>query len=227
MYIKTADFSGLVHVVRLLILAMTAIGALSIGSIANAVEASNEQAQPTDNGEEAVDEPEVPIKIHPLQVRPGLDGAIVLGIGIPALALEAITPTLGRTLPGPVPIANLPYGDDVVLGNYNLKAMGVSDVLLWSSMGAPFLIHLAEDIVWAVKQKNGHLGAIRAGSDALILLQVLAVNFLVTGVMKSAIGRHRPLAYLEPDDFSGTEQEKLIDDQVDTPVIERNSVPHA
>lgn len=80
--------------------------------------------------------------------------------------------------------------DRTVIGNRSPAAQTTSDVFLYSAMGLPLLADLAD--VLATRPPDGLRGF---GKDALVLVETVALNFLLNNTIKFAVGRARPLAY--------------------------------
>ncbi len=89
--------------------------------------------------------------------------------------------------------------DHRVLDNHNPAAKVTSDVFVYTAMGAPFAADLADVLI----HKRG---ARSWGKDAIVLLEVMSVNFALTNTIKYAILRPRPFSYgLDGSDRDPTE----------------------
>jgi len=78
--------------------------------------------------------------------------------------------------------------DRQVLDNYNPAAVTVSDVFLYSSMGAPFVADFADVMLH-------RRGARSWGKDAIVLAEVMGINLALTNTIKFAVLRPRPYTY--------------------------------
>lgn len=156
-----------------------------------------------------------PRPMHPTPARWALDAAITAGAGVPFLVLTyGVAP---RQDPAP-----LGQPDDVgaidraAVGHYDPAAATASDALLYSTMAAPFVIHAIEAGLDTRRYGRGrrHFGG-RYGTDALLLAQTLAINGLLTELLKSAVERARPLAHLDPNEVDAEDRDELGQDQAD------------
>ena len=94
--------------------------------------------------------------------------------------------------------------DRRVLNNHNPAAKVTSDVFVYTAMSAPFVADLADVLI----HKRG---AKSWGKDALVLLEVMAVNFALTNTIKFAILRPRPFTYgLDGSDRDPTEGDSRL-----------------
>jgi membrane-associated phospholipid phosphatase len=94
--------------------------------------------------------------------------------------------------------------DRLVLDNHNPAAKVTSDVFVYTAMSAPFVADLADVVI----HKRG---AKSWGKDALVLLEVMAVNFALTNTIKFAILRPRPFTYgLDGSDRDPTEGDSRL-----------------
>lgn len=86
--------------------------------------------------------------------------------------------------------------DRRVLGNANVAAAHASDALLYTAIAAPFLADLGDALVTG-RRTTGSLrhGAGGWARDAVVLLEVFAVNLGLTNVVKYAVRRPRPYSY--------------------------------
>jgi len=64
---------------------------------------------------------------------------------------------------------------------------------------------------WSTVRGRGFL--VRYGTDVLLLAEALAVNALLTEVLKTAIRRPRPYTFLDPADVDPSQREALVDAQ--------------
>lgn len=140
-----------------------------------------------------------PAHESPLALFPAVDFPLTIG----AVAAGLVPEVLKGELKGPhcglmCDPADVNALDRSVIGNRSVAAAKASDALLYSLMAAPFVIDLIDAL--ATGARSGQRGAMRAAArgwatDLVILGEVLAVNFLVTNVVKQAVMRPRPLVY--------------------------------
>jgi membrane-associated phospholipid phosphatase len=147
---------------------------------------------------------------HPLIVRPLPELALTVGAGIPWLMLEygpgerlPFTPPTGEPDVGPM--------DRVAVDRYDPRAAQVSDAVLYTLIGAPIAVHGIESGMWA--RRSGGRGGQRFATDLLVLGESLAWTGLTTAILKNAVRRPRPLAYVDPDSVDAAIEEDLLEDQ--------------
>jgi membrane-associated phospholipid phosphatase len=146
------------------------------------------------------------------QVRPVLDLTITIGAAAPSLALGFwVERSLPLNVPTPGSEADVGRFDRVALGRFEEAPATASDVLLAVSVAAP-LVYLGMEAGlrrrgWGAVRGRGFL--IRYGTDVLIFAQALAINSLLTEILKASIGRPRPYSYLDPDEVDPDRREAL------------------
>jgi membrane-associated phospholipid phosphatase len=148
-----------------------------------------------------------------VKIRPVLDLSITVGMAAPSLALGLwVERSLPLNVPMPGADADVGRFDSVALGRFENGPRIASDVLLAVSLAAPFVYHGIEAGLrrrgWGEVRGRGFL--VRYGTDLVVLAQALALNALVTEVLKASIGRPRPYAYLDPDEVDPDRREELI-----------------
>ena len=135
----------------------------------------------------------------PLQLFPAVDFPVTIG----AVAAGLVPELLKRELAGPhcglmCDPADVNALDRSVIGNRSAAAASASDGLLISLIAAPFVLDLVDALATGARggQRGWGRAAARGWATDLVLLgEVLAVNFLVTNVVKQAVMRPRPLVY--------------------------------
>jgi membrane-associated phospholipid phosphatase len=152
----------------------------------------------------------------PVRVRPALDLTITLGAAAPSLGLGLwVEPSLPNNVPTPGTRPHVKKIDEIALGRYQPASAIASDVMLAVAITAPFIYHAIEAGVrrrgWSQIRGRGFL--VRYGTDVLILAEALAVESLLTEVLKTAIRRPRPYTYLDPADVSPSVRSALVQDQ--------------
>ncbi|MCA9718251.1 MAG: phosphatase PAP2 family protein [Myxococcales bacterium] len=158
---------------------------------------------------------------HPARVRWGLDAGITLGAAGTFFILEAwVTPQLPADAPPSMPTLSSP--DDKAVGHFRPNAALASDVFLYSSMAAPLIYHGIE----AGLRKDKPFG-LRYGTDVMIYAETLALNLLITEILKNAIGRPRPLVYVDPDAVDADVREKLLEEQASADSLKSFPSGHA
>lgn len=151
-----------------------------------------------------------------LRIRPVLDLSIVIGAAAPSLALGLwVTPSLPRAavVPGsPDDVGRLDRG---ALGRFDDASATASDALLGVSIAAPLVVHALEAGLRrrGVSSVRGRGFLPRYGTDLVIYAEVLAINGLLTQILKASIRRPRPYTYLDPEDVDPSQREELIDAQ--------------
>ena len=155
---------------------------------------------------------EIPEFAHPLRVRPALDLAITFGAAVPYLVLY-VGAAADQPVALPTQAPQVSSFDRLALGHFRPDAARASDVLLYSLIAAPLVIHGVE------AGASGRDFGPRFGTDALVLAETLAVTGLVTELFKGAIGRYRPFTYLDPSDFSGEVRDELVEEQSEPDVM--------
>lgn len=133
---------------------------------------------------------------HPLQIWPAVD-LPVIALGL-ALHFGADFADRGLRWAGCSACDRSALGglDRRVLGNEDLTAAHVSDALLFTAIGAPFLADLADALASGRRAPGGPRHAAAGwGKDAVVLLEVLAVNLGLTDLVKFAVRRPRPYSY--------------------------------
>lgn len=140
-----------------------------------------------------------PAHESPLTLFPAVDFPLTIG----AVAAGLVPEVLKGELAGPhcglmCDPADVNALDRSVIGNRSVAAAKASDALLYSLIAAPFVLDLIDAL--ATGARSGQRGSMRAAArgwatDLVVLGEVLAVNFLVTNVVKQAVMRPRPLVY--------------------------------
>lgn len=151
-----------------------------------------------------------------IQVRLGLDLAITLGAAAPTLGLALwVEPSLPDVTPMPGTEPDVGKFDELALGRYEEAPAIASDVLLGVAIAAP-LSYLAAE---AALQRRGYSNIrgrgflARYGTDLIIMAEAIAINSLLTQILKAAIRRPRPFTYLLPSEVDADQREELLDDQ--------------
>jgi membrane-associated phospholipid phosphatase len=154
-----------------------------------------------------------------VRIRPALDIAILVGAAVPSVALGVwVTPSLPS-------MVDAPRTDDDEIGRFDRSALGryddryakVSDALLGVSIAAPVGYHALEAALYrrGYSQARGRGFLARFGTDLVVYGQALAINELLTQILKAAIRRPRPYAYLDPATLDGPARAELIADQME------------
>jgi membrane-associated phospholipid phosphatase len=127
----------------------------------------------------------------PYRVNPALDiGLIVVGGAVAAtpqlFAQETLRPWCGLDCD-----SNSINGlDRAALGQDSDRARAASDYLFFASMGVPFVFDAVDVAVSAP-----HDGWCGYGSDSLVLLETLALNFYLQNLVAFTVRRPRPYVY--------------------------------
>jgi membrane-associated phospholipid phosphatase len=155
----------------------------------------------------------------PVRVRPVLDLTLTIGAAAPTLGLGLwVEPGLPDARPRPGTTPEVARIDRIALGRYEPAPDVASDVLLAAAVIGPVVYHAIEAGVrrrgWSPLRGRGFL--VRWGTDLLILAQTAAINALLTEVLKAAIHRPRPYAYLTPEDVDPSLRDELMADQTAT-----------
>lgn len=157
-----------------------------------------------------------------VRIRPALDISILVGAAVPSVALGVwVTPSLPSMVNAPLSdTSDIGRFDRVALGRYDHTSATVSDALLGVSIALPVAYHALE----AGLHRRGYSRArgrgflARFGTDLVVYGQALAINELLTQILKASIRRPRPYAYLDPADVGEDVRAKLIEDQSDVDV---------
>lgn len=149
----------------------------------------------------------------PVRVRPGLDAMIIVGAAAPGIALGLwVEPALQNNVPTPGADPHVKKIDRVALDRFATGPNIASDVLLGTSVLAPFVYHAIEAGVrrrgWSPVRGRGFVP--RYGTDVVILLETLAVNALLTQLLKTAIRRPRPFTFIDPDTVDPSIRDELV-----------------
>jgi membrane-associated phospholipid phosphatase len=148
-----------------------------------------------------------------VRVRPILDLTITAGAAAPSLVLGL---WVERSLPLNVPMP----GADADVGRFDRAALGrfedapriASDVLLAVGLAAPLVYHGIEAGLrrrgWGDVRGRGFF--VRYGTFLVLYGQTLAINGLLTEILKASIGRPRPYAYLDPDEIDAGSRDELM-----------------
>lgn len=151
-----------------------------------------------------------------IRVRPVLDLTITVGAAAPSLALGLwVERGLPNNLPMPGEEADVVAFDEVALGRFEKAPATASDVLLGIGVAAPLVYHAVEAALrrrgWARVRGRGFL--VRYGTDLVLYAQALAINALLTEILKASIQRPRPYVFLDPQDVDADQREALMDAQ--------------
>jgi len=160
------------------------------------------QREADDADEEATSEEEV--AADPFAVDLAVDLPIIGLTGAVFLATEYTKDRLAWDGCHACDTSHIGPLDHRVLDNHNPAAKVTSDVFVYTAMGAPFVADLADVLL----HKRG---ARSWGKDALVLLEVMGVNFALTNTIKYAIHRPRPFTYgLDGSDRDPTEGDSRL-----------------
>lgn len=144
--------------------------------------------------------------IHPADARWAVDGPIALG----SLAVGF---TMQLWVAKQLPLEPLPPDpalgafDRTVHARYDRGASLTAEILQISGGLLPFLVHTIE-----AAPHRGRVLA-RLSRDFLIYEEAAGITLLSSEIIKFAVRRPRPLAYANPDDYTGPEREALLDAQ--------------
>ena len=188
-------------------------GPRSVPSI-QAVETPSEASSPASPPASPSQSPRAPA-VEPFtefRVRPILDLTITVGAAAPSLALGYwVERSLPLRMPTPGAEADVGRFDSVALGRFQEAPAIASDVLLAVSVAAPLVYNAVEAGLrrrgWGAVRGRGFW--VRYGTDVLIFAQAIAINSLLTEVLKSAIERPRPFTYLDPADVDPDVRDEL------------------
>lgn len=142
-----------------------------------------------------------------MRVRLGVDLTLSLGAAASALTAQyLVSPHL--PVPATPPEPNLSKLDRNASGQWNPAHGGASWGMMGASILLPFIYNGIESAPFAGR------GATRFGVDSLILGETLAINLLVTELLKFSVGRPRPLVYVDPQTINDEKSKAmLIEDQ--------------
>lgn len=88
--------------------------------------------------------------------------------------------------------------DRPVLGNEDVAAARASDALLYTAIAAPFVADLGDALLTGRRAGGSYRHAASGWArDAVVLVEVLAVNLALTNLVKYAVRRPRPYSYEE------------------------------
>ena len=152
-----------------------------------------------------------------LRIRPILDTAIILGTAAPSFALALwVEPSLPENLPMPGTEPNVGSFDAIALGRFEEAPAIASDVLLAVSFAAPLVYHAVEAGVRrrGISKVRGRGFLPRYMTDLVLIAQAIAVNGLITEILKASLQRPRPYTYLTCDDVAPDQCQELMDKQV-------------
>ncbi|WP_181197469.1 phosphatase PAP2 family protein [Enhygromyxa salina] len=146
--------------------------------------------------------------VHPANARWAVDGPIALGSLAVGFTMQL---WVTKQLPlDPLPTRPALGGfDRSVHARYSKRASLGAEVLQISGGLLPFLVHTIE-----AAPHRGRVLA-RLSRDFLIYEEAAGLTLLTGEIIKYAARRPRPLAYANPDDYSGAEREALIEAQAD------------
>jgi membrane-associated phospholipid phosphatase len=145
-------------------------------------------------------------EVHPADARWAVDGPIALGSLAVGFTMQL---WVAKQLPLDPLALNPSIGafDRTVHARYDRVASLTAEVLQISGGLLPFLVHTIE--------ASRHRGRVlrRLSRDFLIYEEAAGLTLLSSEIIKFAVRRPRPLAYANPDDYTGAEREALIDNQ--------------
>jgi membrane-associated phospholipid phosphatase len=154
-----------------------------------------------------------------VRARWGLDLALTLGVAAPTAAMGLwVQPSLPDTVPAPGTDPGVGRFDRLALGRFENGPKVVSDVLLAVAIATPLAYHAVE----AAFQRRGYSRArgrgflARYGTDLVLIAEAIAINALVTEILKTAVRRPRPYTFMDPLDVPAQERQALIDAQTGT-----------
>jgi membrane-associated phospholipid phosphatase len=138
-----------------------------------------------------------------------VDAAITLGSAGTFFILNGwVSPQLPVAPVTELPALSSP--DDKAIG-YSPSAALASDIFLYTSMAAPLIYHGVE----AGLRRKEHPFGLRYGTDVMIYAETLAVDLLITEILKFAIQRPRPLVYVDPNTVNEDIRQDLIEEQAE------------
>jgi membrane-associated phospholipid phosphatase len=153
------------------------------------------------------------LPIHPTPARWALDGSITAAAGIPYLVLSlGVAPHQPATPLGPA--EDVGRLDRAAVGHFDPDAATAADAVVSVSVAAPLVYHAIEAALDVRRYGGGgRRFAGRFGTDALLLAEALAINGLLTEVLKSAVARPRPLSHIDPASVDAADRDELLDEQ--------------
>jgi membrane-associated phospholipid phosphatase len=167
-----------------------------------------------------------PPRVRPLaeprqevRVRLGLDLALTLGVAAPTAAMGLwVEPSLPDNVPMPGETADVGKFDSIALGRFDQNAKIASDILLAVTIATPLVYHAIEAGVQrrGYSRIRGRGFLARYGTDLVILAEAIAINALVTQILKTAVRRPRPYNFINPDNVPEADRQTLIDAQSGT-----------
>lgn len=153
-----------------------------------------------------------------VRMRPVLDTTIALAAAAPTFALNL---WVNRSLPPPPSVA----GTEPDVGRFDQLAVGRfeegqaidigSDIAVSLSVAVPVIYHAIEAGTrrHVPRGERGRTFGIAFGTDIVILAQTLAINGLMTEILKAAVRRPRPYAYLSCADVAPDRCDELQQEQ--------------
>ena len=158
-----------------------------------------------------------------VRIRPALDISILVGAAVPSVALGLwVTPSLPTLVDAPLSDDDeIGRFDRTALGRYDARYATASDALVGVSIVAPAAYHALEAALYrrGYSRARGRGFLARYGTDLVVYGQALAINELLTQILKAAIRRPRPYAYLDPADVDDpSDRADLIADQMEADV---------
>jgi membrane-associated phospholipid phosphatase len=148
---------------------------------------------------------------HPLAVRLDVDLPIFFATALPGAFFA--TGLISPDSPGYIPTSrDLNPLDRSALDTLRPDISRASDIAWITMMALPMVDHLIESAVES-KKTGKHFGR-RFGSDLVVYGEAMAVNALVTELIKFTAQRPRPLSYLDPADVQDADlRQELIERQ--------------
>ncbi len=131
---------------------------------------------------------ELPPPAHPARINWALDGAITGGAALTFGILELwVTPQLEPpTVQTPGVPDEVGTVDAIAIGHYIPEAATASDALLITSVATPIILHGIEAGV-----RRDRVG-LRYGTDLMLLGEVMAVDLLLTEILKQPVPTSTP-----------------------------------
>jgi membrane-associated phospholipid phosphatase len=154
-----------------------------------------------------------------VRIRPALDISILVGAAVPSVALGLwVTPSLPSMTNGfRTDDDEIGRFDRVALGRYEDAPATASDALVGVSIVLPVAYHALEAALYrrGYSRARGRGFLARYGTDLVVYGQALAINELLTQILKASIRRPRPYTYLDPADIEDpTRRAELIEEQM-------------
>jgi membrane-associated phospholipid phosphatase len=149
------------------------------------------------------EEPEV----HPAHASWAVDGPIALGSLAVGFTMQLWVAKQLPLEPLPTEAPSLGAFDRTVHAHYSRSASMGAEILQISGGLLPFLVHSIE-----AAPHRGRVLA-RLSRDFLIYEEAAGLTLLTGEIIKFAVRRPRPLAYANPDDYTGKERADLLEAQ--------------